>query len=189
MIFRIDDVSLNTPVDRLTQMITEIRARFADARILIAVSPIVFDMVEERGLSQERPFPAILNAFSDPRVFYKGDRLGIPDFLGALETNYGVEIASHGLIHVDHRLLTKEAQELSILVSASIIGSRIFVPPFNKWNQDLKDVCESNQLELVVWEEGWEHLVYSTEPFSQDGKYYFHTHDFELGVFVERLER
>ncbi len=85
-------------------------------------------------------------------------------------------IASHGLIHVDHRLMGREAQELSIVASCSLVGAKIFVPPFNKWNRDTASVCDEHGIELVKFEDGWRHVRFNAFDPSHD-KYYLHTHD------------
>ena len=79
--------------------------------------------------------------------------------------------------HVDHRLLSKEAQEISIISSCSAIGTKIFVPPFNKYNPETIEVIKESKLQLVVWESGWKHLGYQKLDQAA-GNYYFHMHDF-----------
>jgi len=82
-------------------------------------------------LDNERVFPAIYKAYSDYRKFYNVDSIGFP----VLKDSWNfVKIVSHGLLHIDHRLLNYEAQEMSILVSSSLLKTRKFVPPFNKYN-------------------------------------------------------
>lgn len=171
--FRIDDVSVNTDLDNLSQMVKSINERYPDAKVILGISLMVSNDVGERV------FPKIWNAFSDHRKFYGVDRVGMP--------NIPVDsvIASHGLVHVDHRLLTKEAQEMSILTSCSILKSKIFIPPFNKWNIWTEHICKLNNIELIKFEDGWKHLKY--ENFSHDRKWYFHTHDFDLLMFRASL--
>lgn len=166
--------------DRLEAFLAQARAKTEDLKILLAVSPAVFDMPKRdvgNGIIAERVFPSILNAHSDHRVFYKIEKIGIPDWLDGLSEKYNCLLASHGLIHVDHRLLPFDAQEMSIVTSLSLIKSNIFVPPFNKYNKDTERVCEENEIDLIKWEDGWNHLGY--QPFSNDGKnYYVHLHDY-----------
>ena len=169
-IIRIDDISINLNPDRLEAFLAQARAKTEDLKILLAVSPAVFDMPKRdagNGVIAERVFPSILNAHSDHRVFYKIEKIGIPDWLDGLAEKYNCLLASHGLIHVDHRLLPIDAQEMSIVTSLSLIKSKIFVPPFNKYNKDTERVCEENEIDLIKWEDGWNHLGY--QPFSNDG--------------------
>jgi len=179
-IIRIDDISVNLSLERLERFITQIRTIDNGITILLAVSPAVFDMPGRdagEGVIAERVFPSILNAHSDHKVFYKIERIGIPLWLKDLSEKHDCVLASHGLIHVDHRLLPIDAQEMSIVTSLSLIDSKIFVPPFNKYNQDTVEVCDRNKIDLIKWEDGWNHLGY--QPFSNDGRnYYVHLHDY-----------
>lgn len=184
-LFRIDDVSVNTSESNVVEMIGLIREYQPAARFILVLSPVVFDMGGENALSKERVFPKILNAYSDYRLFFNGHLVGVPDFWGKLIDGTSIQGAAHGLVHVDHRLLAKEAQEISILVSCVIVGTKIFVPPFNKWNSATELVCLENGVELVKFESGWKHILYQKFSHSEDGKYYFHTHDFDL-TFLEK---
>lgn len=179
-IIRIDDISVNLNVQRLEKFLDKIRQVESGIKILLAVSPAVFDMPKRDSgddIISERVFPSILNAHSDHKVFYKIEKLGIPTWLPDLVAKYNCILASHGLIHVDHRLLPFDAQEMSIVTSLSLINSEIFVPPFNKYNKDTVRVCEENEIDLIRWEDGWNHLGY--QPFSDDGRnYYVHLHDY-----------
>lgn len=189
-IFRIDDISTNTDYQDLRESLASIREFDSNSEIWLAISPVVFQLQEEgSALEKQRPFPAILNAHSDFRVFYEGTKLGLPDWLGSLVDDFpGVLTVSHGLVHVDHRLLGRSAVELSVRVSAAVTGSNVFVPPFNKWNQTVETVCADAGIHLVKWEDGWRHLKYQTLDEGQNsGKFYFHTHDFDLAFLRTRL--
>jgi hypothetical protein len=179
-IIRIDDISVNLDPSRLEKFLSQIRSIDTDIIILLAVSPAVFDMpTRDQGKEKiaERVFPSILNAHSDHKVFYKIEKIGIPTWLNDIASRYNCLLASHGLIHVDHRLLPIDAQEMSIVTSLSLINSKIFVPPFNKYNKDTIQVCKDNEIDLIKWEDGWNHLGY--QPFLNDGKnYYVHLHDY-----------
>jgi len=182
--FRIDDVSLNTDMDHLRQMILEIEKVVDHHRLnlLLGITPAVFDMSGKEGLTAQRAFPRILNAYSDHRLFYQINKVGVPEGLGA----FGADLAGHGLIHVDHRLLTREAQEMSILTSCSLVESTIFIPPFNKWNAVTKEICKEHNITLVKFEDGWRHLAY--EAFNPNHPlYYFHTHDMTVDQLRKRL--
>ncbi len=177
---RIDDISVNLDLDRLTKFLDLLRSKYPKVSILLAVSPMVFNMEKwepNTESTKERVFPAILNAMSDHRVYFKVEKIGIPVWLNNVTEKYKCTLATHGLIHVDHRLLSKDLQELSILSSASLVGAKIFVPPFNKYNTDTVDICNKNKIDLVRWEDGWTHLGY--HPFADNGKkYYVHLHDY-----------
>jgi hypothetical protein len=172
MIFRIDDVSVNTDIDKLEVTIQTILNSYPTADIMLAISLIVFDREDERMNDGK------LNVLSDHRVFYKGSKLGMPD-LGRFKFFSGVSLASHGFLHVDHRLLGVELQEWNIVQSCAIICPEIpvFVPPRHKWDYGVEEVCEEHDIELIKVEDGWEHLKYKDER-PGTSKYYFHTYDF-----------
>jgi len=149
MIFRFDDICINCDMDKAHAMAEFMVKRF-DADIWFCVSPMVSDMSRRPSESPERVFAGILKAYSDYRRFYEVDKCGVP----SVEMP-SVKVASHGLVHVDHRLLAKEAQELSILSSCSLLKTKLFVPPFNKWNLDTEIVCAEHGIALVKFEDGW----------------------------------
>jgi hypothetical protein len=190
MIFRIDDVSINTNQDKLLEMIRLLDEKFVHSRFLLGISPLVCNMQEHTDKRNERIFPSIFNAYSDHRIFYRVEKCGIPDIVATLIKTYGnkIDLAGHGLIHVDHRLLTKEVQELSIVTSCNLIGAKTYIPPFNKWNADTVEICKEFNIHLIKFESGWKHLGYEaiTNNYSS---YYFHTHDFTLDEFKAILER
>lgn len=186
--FRFDDVSVNTDENKLDKMIAFLRSTFApdQLRIILAVSPAVCEMGGfENTLAHERAFPSIWHTESDYRIFYKADKIGIPPVVHAMRKT-GVEIAGHGMAHVDHRLLPRAAQELSILLSCSLLKCDTFVPPFHKWNKDTEEICAEHLIRLVKYDPTWRHLVY--HPFDRRNEnYYVHTHDFHYQDFCARF--
>lgn len=182
--FRIDDVSVNTDEAKLKGMVGLLNESFPNSIFLLGVSPLVCDMSEHSDKRSERIFPSIFNAHSDHRIFYRVDRCGIPAVVSELIKTYGskVVVAGHGLVHVDHRLLTREVQEFSIVTSCSLIGAKTYIPPFNKWNADTAAICKEFDIDLIKFEDGWRHLGY--EPINNNSRnYYFHTHDFDMDKF------
>lgn len=164
--FRIDDVSINTNPVRLSEMVGILRSTYAGCSIVMAVSPCVFKS------NDERVFPSILHREPDFRMFYKSNALGIPYEM----TTMADIVAAHGMAHVDHRLLDKAAQEMSIVMSCSLAGSKIFVPPFHKYDSDTIAVCEEFGIELARLHDGMSHLKFNR--VGDCDYYYFHTHDF-----------
>lgn len=194
--FRFDDISVNTDPKKLAKMIAFLREKFhpANRRIMLVVSPAVHDMrVCEDPLARERTFPAHFHTQSDFRIFYKVERIGIPEWLsgyrqltGTTTENNDISFAGHGMVHVDHRLMSRTAQELSIVMSCALLRSSYFVPPFHKWNEKTERVCRDHQIGLVKHDPTWRHLVY--KPFdARNENWYFHTHDFSYEDFCARF--
>lgn len=171
MVFRFDDVCTNADMNTHHDMAEYLFNTFKKCRVIWAISPLTHSQCGARV------FPKIWNAHSDYKIHYNLDKVSIPEVKDSR-----IEKATHGLIHVDHRLLTKEAQEMSILVSASLIDAKIFVPPFNKWNTDTENICKDNGIELIKFEDGWESMEYN-----KFGKYnrllYLHAREWTLESF------
>lgn len=186
--FRIDDVSINTDAAKLASMVGFLRSKMPECRIMLSVSPMVFDMSAcEDPLMRERVFPAMWHTHSDFRDFYRMNKIGIPPVLEALRREEGgVEIASHGMVHVDHRLLKRSAQEMSIVTSCALLNTAYFVPPFHKFDERTEAICKEHKFMIIRYDQSYTHLGY--HPF--DGRktsYYFHTHDFSYQDFCARF--
>lgn len=164
-----DDICLNSNMADVNN-VTDYLLTKGD--VIWAVSPIVHD------LDNERVFPSILTAMSDVTNFYFADNIGVP------KLRNDVIIASHGLIHADHRLLSCEAQELSILLSCSILKSKTFVPPFNKWNKDTQKICDKHSIELIKFENGWLSMEHNPN-LEGHQKWYLHHWKFKLNKIQE----
>jgi hypothetical protein len=185
MIFRFDDVCINADMDLIHKMTDFIFNQFNDEDrhigVMWGISPLVHDMSHETSVvNQQRIFPRIWNAHSDHRVFYTVSKAGIPECL-----DERVLLASHGLVHVDHRLLSKEAQEMSILVSSHLAGNaKYFIPPFNKWNTNTEAICDEHDIHLIKFEDGWKCMEYNTfDP--KHGLWYLHAREFTYENFVK----
>lgn len=189
--FRIDDISVNTNVAKLHKMIGFIRSAFKpeERRIVLAVSPAVHDIYvdpADNQLNAERAFPSILHTESDFTAFYHVKKLGIPDCIPIYQKDNDIVIAGHGMTHVDHRLLSRGAQELSIVMSCSLLGANVFVPPFHKWNHKTEEICKAHGVTLVKYDRTWRHLLY--HPFDPRTKhYYVHTHDLDYHSFCAKF--
>lgn len=173
-VFRFDDICTNSNMGEVKEITELLQNRFKDCYIMWAISPLVHHSEKE----SQRVFPSIYTARSDHKIFYNVDKLGLID-------NFkDVHLASHGLIHCDHRLLSYEVQEMSILTSCSLTNSRIFVPPFNKWNKDTEKICEDNYIELIKFEDNWlsmEHNKYN----EHQRKWYLHHWKFGIDKVKE----
>jgi hypothetical protein len=166
-VFRFDDVCINADMTVIQEVTDLLFERFPYCKVIYGVSPLVH---KDCG---QRVFPKILNAMSDYRNFYKVDKLGIP------EMDSRATLAGHGLIHVDHRLLDKSAQEMSILVSCSLVKAKMFIPPFNKWNKLTEEVCRENDIELIKFERGWLSMEHNQNNPYHD-LWYLHARDFDV---------
>jgi len=155
VVFRFDDISVNSVMNEVNDIAFYLKTRFPDCRIIYGISPLVFDMTKFPSDNQQRVFPKIFSALSAHKGFYEVKKMGIPEI-----PEY-VERASHGLFHVDHRLLDKECQDMSIMASCCLVDSRIFIPPFNKWNKDTEDLCKMFGFELIKFEDGWRSLEHN----------------------------
>lgn len=151
-IFRFDDVAVVANIDHIGKIMRLIEQEFESVQFILAVSPIC----ESDDTTGERIYPKIFNAYSDPAKFFTGNKIGIPD-LSILPHH---STAGHGLVHVDHRLLSKDAQELSIVTSCALVKADTFVPPFNKYNDDTDVICQKHGIYLVKFEQGWKCMEY-----------------------------
>lgn len=187
-VFRIDDISINVDQEKVKDIVNSIFKKYPCSTVLLGVSALVSDLSQSKE-NKERIFPEIWNALSDFSMFYCVDKCGLPDkLLIELREKHGEKIltAGHGLIHVDHRLLSEEAQVMSIVSSCSLAKSDIFIPPFNKWNHITEYICEKFKVTLIKFEAGWKHLLYNK--VDGPGLYYFHSHDFSSPKdFISKL--
>ena len=168
MIFRFDDVCINSDMELHNQMTDFLFEKFPDCEVMWGVSPIVHN---DCG---QRVYPKIFNAYSDAKnYFFRPDKIQLPP------TRSDVKLAGHGLIHIDHRLLQYETQELSILASCSLVQSATFIPPFNKWNEDTEKICRENDIRLIKWEIGWLSCEHNTFNVKHEA-WYLHAREWTL---------
>lgn len=184
MLVRIDDISDNCDFDKLQSMVDAV-LDIIGARIMLCLSPFCSSNATDGWV-----FPRRLMAVSEVSEFFKMDTMSqrALDFCREQIVNSSrISIAGHGIIHVDHRLLCKQAQEISVCISSSIVGSLTFVPPFNKWNSDTEEVCRKHGIRLVKFEDGWRHVLYNkkNDTFLD---YYLHVCDMSLEQFKEWLK-
>jgi hypothetical protein len=144
-IFRFDDICINADMELAHVMASHL---LQHGDVWFCVSPLVH---KDCG---ERVYPRDFNAMSDHRIFFGPDRCGMPPVPD------GVVVASHGLFHCDHRLLSYGQQEMSILAASALCNAAVFVPPFNKYNADTKRICAEHGLSLAKWEDGWRSMEY-----------------------------
>lgn len=189
-IFRIDDVCSNTNMEKLIKMIYLIQHYHPESETLIALSIFYFDCVDERV------HPPIFTPMSDNRNYYKTTKISDINKIKSdisrhpdIKFPENIKYAAHGIPHSDHRLMSKTAQELSIIMSCSVCDSEIFVPPYNKWNKKTEKICQKNGILLIKFEDGWRHLLHNPVN-NKINLYYFHTFDFkDLNEFEKKLKQ
>lgn len=138
-IFRNDDINPNSDIDQILGMYAVIRKYFPDARIISAVNLLA--QTSQDGSAYAAIKPRDID-------FYALDRMMDQESIDRLREVS--EIASHGMAHLDHRALHRDAQEFSIAGSCSLLRTKIFVPPFWRWNQHTIDICEAHGIEIPI---------------------------------------
>lgn len=176
-IFRFDDVCVNCNMETVNLMTDYILKNVPESDVIWGISPLVHDMKGETGKHQERVYPKIFNALSDIKVFLKPQIAGVPQLRNDIVT------AGHGLIHIDHRLLTPEQQEMSILISCSLANASVFIPPFNKWNVHTELICTENNIKLIKFENGWKCMEYNKYN-PEHALWYIHSREMTYENFV-----
>jgi hypothetical protein len=179
--FRFDDICLNSDMKHVRKMTNFLIGTFTQPHIMWAISPLV----QDPSVAYHGVYAPILKAYSDNTLLYRNDKLGIPDIPPDLKGH--VTVISHGLVHADHRLMCKGAQELSILASTSLLQTDIFLPPFNHWNDDTEDICTKHGIKLIKFEDGWRSLEH--EPFRRNEihKWYLHDRNMTFEDFKAKL--
>lgn len=193
-IIRFDDINSNTNFDKLHDIYEIIKTFDSDIEIMFGVSLLSFDLTKtymqetnRKEIDKERVFPPIFTALSDFRAFYKPDYIFDWEPILTRFRRGNFILASHGLIHVDHRLLTREVQEFDILISCSILKSQFFIPPYNKYDKHTEAICDENKIELIKFEDGWRHACANKFCDSDHGIFNYYLHPFDMTV--DQFER
>lgn len=174
--FRNDDVCANTDIDKLhTEFYEPIHEKYPQATILSCVT--LFSKKSENGAV----YPDV--PFKDKPLEYF---LSVDRFLGDYKAPSYVTVASHGTWHFDHSSLSREVQYCSIISSCVILKTRIFVPPFNRYNADTEAICNENGIILARLSDGWKSLEHATFNKSYDN-WYFHSWRWEPSKFLEAI--
>lgn len=165
LIFRNDDVSGTTDIQRMLSTYDAIRDVFPESEIWSAVS------VLSKGNPIGSVYPGVPFKDKEQKWFYDVDRGFDFDFLSCMESS---KVVSHGLLHFDHSKASYDSQEMSILTSCNLLKTNIFVPPFNRFNLDTEIICKDNNIFLVGKDEKWLNL--ETNKFNPEHKnWYFHS--------------
>lgn len=160
--FRDDDINPNSDFDNVDACYKVIKEILPDSQIISGVT--IFGKTNTTG--SVYPNPPFKNNIT--KWFYDVDLFILPI---DLPDNI---IASHGLIHVDHSKIGTDAQEMSILTSCRLLDSKIFIPPFNKFNEDTLQICHDNGIKILLTSEGWKSLEFNKFDKNYD-KWYLHS--------------
>lgn len=161
LIIRNDDVCFNTSFKRLAEIYRTIKSILPGVEIWSCVT-VFSDHNQGGSVYKNVPFKD-----KDVNWFYKNAPKIITDLGDPI-----FKIASHGLYHIDHSKVSRETQEMSILGSCAYLKSKIFVPPFNRYNQDTIDICFDNDIEIKL--DGW--LSMEHNPFDIEHRmWYMHS--------------
>lgn len=147
MIWRNDDINPNSSFALTDELYSIINERFPGVTLWSCVN--VFSKYNGIGsLYREIPFK------NNPvEWFYDVNQIMPLDWVDRYRDISN--IVSHGLFHIDHAKVSRDAQEMSILSSCRLLDTDIFVPPFNSFNADTEDICNKNGINLVTPKEGW----------------------------------
>ena len=180
MVIRVDDVSANTDISDLKLMYESIKERFGDVEVWFAIS--LFCVRNSKGSVYPK------TPFKDNEIgFFFDNDLFFNQVFYVQNTGFSdVKFVSHGMYHADHRQLDKVGQTISILSSCQYLDTDIFVPPFNRYNDDTIKVCEENDITLI--KDGWKSFdCHPPSAFPDQENWYFHAWRFTPEEFDERI--
>ena len=160
IVFRNDDVSASTNVERMSDGYEVIREFFPEAEIWSAVS--LFCKENKIG----SVYPGVPFKDKPQKWFY-----GVDGFV-TMKHDVKHRVVSHGLLHIDHSKASYDVQEMSIITSCNYLKTNIFVPPFNRFNLDTEIICKDNNIFLVGKEENWINL--ESNIFNPNHKYHYY---------------
>lgn len=171
-IFRVDDISGNTNFDSLSKMIECLMRSFPQAQILFAISLLCAD-------ADGSVYPGTPFKDNDTKFFYNVSKIiRLPD--------HHNQVASHGLVHIDHSKLGYDAQEMSIITSCQLLKTTKFVAPFNKYNHVTEQICKDNDIDLLNAKHKW--LSMECNKFDVAHNFwYFHAWRWTPELFEEYL--
>ena len=79
MKIRFDDICVNSNMRLAVEMAEHIKDVMPEAEIIFSISPLVHNMSGQGIIDSQRVYPKIFNAKSDHTIFYKPEKLGIPE--------------------------------------------------------------------------------------------------------------
>lgn len=162
VIIRNDDISANTDLSRLDEIHAVIKSVIPEIEIWACVNLFA------KYCPEGAVYPDLPLKDKPQSYFYDVDRI---TYLRDMD----VTIVSHGLWHLDHSQACQSLQEASIITSCRILGTNIFVPPFNRFSDVTERVCSDNNILLIKSDsEGWKSFEFN-EFNPEHKKWYFHS--------------
>ena len=175
MIFRNDDVSPATSFHFLMVIYKMIEKYRPDAEIWSCMN--MFSRSNNIG----SVYPDLPLKTKQLKYFYNVDQIWSGNTAGLKK------VVSHGLIHADHTYLDYGAKKMSIITSCKLLKTDIFVPPFNKYDEEMDDICKKIGVRMVKPSDGWRSL--ETEDFDPTHElWFFHSWRFTLSEFDAKLK-
>lgn len=173
MIFRNDDINPNTNLVHIREIYDKINSIHPGSRIISGVT------LFSRGGIKGSVYDDI--PFKDKPMKWLYD---VDSVISNIDKIPG-EIASHGMLHVDHSRLSKDAQEMSILTSCHYLKTKLFIPPFNRFNSVTEEICMENEI-ILIGGENWKSFEF--QKFNPDHKFwYFHSWRFTINELKKAL--
>lgn len=165
LVIRNDDVSSNT--GELKQVYDVINSKL-DCTILSCTT------VLSKNAFSGAVYPDL--PLIDKPIEYFFDVDAAKYYGSGIEEDYdNLIVASHGLWHFDHTKVDSQLKKASIISSCRLLEADIFVPPFNKWDEEMELICTSNGIQMIKsQDEGWKSFEHNK--FDPTHKlWYFHS--------------
>lgn len=180
MIIRNDDVSANSSglkffYDTLTRL-------FPESTIYSCTT--VFS--KNGGKFKQSVYPDL--PLKEQELDYFFDVDGVKSDYWCVELEYpNLKLASHGLWHFDHTKVDSQLKKASIISSCRLLKTDIFVPPFNRWDEEMDLICLSNNIQMIKSNEaGWKSFEHNKFDPSHE-LWYFHSWMWTLEKFKEYI--
>lgn len=159
---RNDDVNPSTDLERLYELYECIGRLYPSCKIISGIT------LFGKWNNKESVYPDLPLKTKTNKYLYDTNRIM------HRYTHVIGEIASHGMFHVKHSTISKDAQEMSIVGSCRFLGTNKFIAPFNDYNEDTIDVCIDNNIELITKNYNWKSFEHNK--FDSNHEYwYFHS--------------
>lgn len=184
VIFRNDDVNPNTDFLELYKIYDALAGYFPGCQIWSCVN--IFARANPFGTYPENQY-----AYADLKTKPAGmDFAAVDKILEISDVYYDVpfhQVASHGLWHMDHRAVSQDLQAFSIRTSCGVLGTKVFVPPFMRWNARTREICAAHN--ITLWGTDTEKWVNLDNAEMRPGHelYLFHSWKFKASEFIEKI--